>query len=312
MLRRLVGGAPARPDATPPQGTPPPAPTLGSADPAAAPAGVHPPVGVLRRTAHATLLGLDATLGLNGLPQSGTGQASLLTGLNGAAIFGRHAGPWVPTVLRPIVRGESVLARAAAGGRHVALANAYPEELLAGGRARGPLLRAGPPLAALGAGVLSRHTEALRRGDAVASDIVNAGWKERLGRDDLPEPTPAEAGRNLAAIAARHDLTLFAHYTTDLAGHRGGLAAGVAAIERVDAFLGGVVEALPPDALLVMASDHGNLEDTRAQHTRNPALGLVAGPGHDVFAERLRSITDIAPALLERLGVGMGGTRPGS
>ena len=34
-----------------------------------------------------------------GLPQSGTGQYSLFTGDNGAQRFGRHFGPWVPTML---------------------------------------------------------------------------------------------------------------------------------------------------------------------------------------------------------------------
>src|SRR5262245_16050002 len=51
-------------------------------------------------TMNATLIPLDAQLGIAGLPQSGTGQYSLLTGHNGAVEFGRHYGPWVPTALR--------------------------------------------------------------------------------------------------------------------------------------------------------------------------------------------------------------------
>jgi hypothetical protein len=37
---------------------------------------------------------IDATLGMPGLPQSGTGQASLFTGVNGARLAGRHYGPY--------------------------------------------------------------------------------------------------------------------------------------------------------------------------------------------------------------------------
>src|SRR5690606_37535490 len=62
----------------------------------------------------ASLVGLDATLGAPGLPQSGTGQAALLTGRNAAELFGRHFGPWTPTALRPLVERESILARARA------------------------------------------------------------------------------------------------------------------------------------------------------------------------------------------------------
>ncbi len=260
--------------------------------------------------AGATLIGLDATLGMAGLPQSGTGQAALLTGEDAPALFGRHFGPWVPVALRPLVHQLSLLARARAAGARVAFANAYPEELLALAAeplARGDLarlpgpLRAGPPLAALGAGALTRHTRELERGEAVSSELVHDACRQRLKRTGLPVVTPEQAGRNLAAIAGAHDLTLYAHYTTDAAGHHRELALAIVAVERVDAFLAGVLEALPADVLLVVASDHGNLEDCRAGHTRNPALFLAAGPGHTKFARGLTSLTDVAPRVLEWL-----------
>ena len=257
--------------------------------------------------ASASLVGVDATLGVSGTPQSGTGHAALLTGEDAVRMFGRHHGPWVPTALRPMVAERSVLARAKAAGLAVAFANAYPEELVeraaeegVSGRRLGPL-RAGPPLAALGAGVLTRHTPALERGDAVASEITNDGWIRHLGRTSLPRPDPAAAGRNLARIAAAHDLTLFAHYTTDTVGHRGTFDEAVAAIEKVDRFLGGVLGAAAGDLLVLVVSDHGNLEDPRAQHTLNPALGVVVGAGHAEVARRMVDLTRIVPLVLERL-----------
>jgi 2,3-bisphosphoglycerate-independent phosphoglycerate mutase len=98
-------------------------------------------------------------------------------------------------------------------------------------------------------------------------------------------------------------VTLFAHYDTDYTGHRGGMAGGVAAVERVDAFLGALVEALPEDVLLVVSSDHGNLEDIRGGHTRNPVPVLAVGPGRTAVAERVSTIANLAPALLALLGV---------
>jgi len=252
------------------------------------------------------LLALDASLGVPGTPQSGTGQSSLLTGENTARRFGRHFGPWVPTALRPLVRERSILRRALDAGLRAAFANAYPRALLEraqlsqNGRHLGPL-RAGPPLAALGAGLLTRHAEDLRRGNAVASEIVNDGWRERLGHVELPVVTPAEAGHNLAAIAAHNDLTLFAHYTTDYVGHRGSFEEAVAVLERFDAFLGGLLERLPDDTLLLVASDHGNIEDVRREHTQNPAFGLVCGPNAEVRARRLRSLVDVAAVVMDAL-----------
>ena len=254
----------------------------------------------------ASLLGLDATLGVEGLPQSGTGQAALLTGINAAERFGRHFGPYTPTALRPLVERDNLLARAARAGRSVAFANAYPASLIARASDAGKLplpLRAAIVIAALGARVLTRHERELIAGDAIASEITHGGWREGLGRSDIPEIEADAAGRNLASIANRHELTLFAHYATDGAGHLQDLNAGTDAWQRVDSFLGGLLGALAQDALLVVVSDHGNLEDVRAQHTRNPALCIVAGPGHRELVPALQSLTDVAPSLLRLLRV---------
>jgi 2,3-bisphosphoglycerate-independent phosphoglycerate mutase len=304
---------------------------------------------------HGSLVAVDATLGHEWTPQSGTGQAALLTGANAVTMHGRHFGPWVPARLQRLVREESVLASARASGHTVAFANAYPEEVLqlaaatatreARRRAGAPAavlpadapprdddsspealsvdaaasaaarrrdrrmrraptyLRAGPPLAALGAGVLNRHTAALERGEAVASEITNDGWHHTLGRTSVPLIPAEQAGRNLAGIAAGHHLTLFAHYATDYAGHRRDMGGAVQALERLDSFLGGVLEGLPRDVLLVMVSDHGNIEDTTAGHTRNPALGLVAGQGHALLSRRMQSLVDVAPMILDVLAL---------
>ncbi|MEX0856310.1 MAG: alkaline phosphatase family protein [Gemmatimonadota bacterium] len=217
---------------------------------------------------------LDACLGVPGTPQSGTGQVTILTGRNGPELFGRHFGPWPPVRLRPILDEENFLRRATELGARAAFANAYPRGYPAGLPARRV---AAPPLAAHSAGLLNRDHEALAEGRAVASEIVNDGWRRVLGFSNLPSVSAANAGKNLAGIAALVDLTLFAHYQTDMAGHRGGMEGAVGALERLDRFLEGLLEGLPDDLLVLIVSDHGNLEDVRVGHTRNPALGILLG-----------------------------------
>lgn len=246
---------------------------------------------------------LDACLGVSGLPQSGTGQISLLTGVNAARRFGRHFGPWPPVRLRGLLERENLLTRAVGAGISTVFANAYPEGYPVGR----PYRRlAAPPLAAAAAGLLTRHHVELTRGDAVASEIVNQGWREVLGFGSVPLVTPARAGQTLARLANGARLTLFAHYLTDLAGHRGGMEGAVEALERVDGFLAGLRTELASDVTVMVVSDHGNVEDVRAGHTRNPALGLTWGPEADTLASRCRTLTDVAPALLHLLGVPFG------
>lgn len=241
---------------------------------------------------------LDATLGVEGLPQSGTGQTALLTGRNGPAIYGRHFGPWVPVRLRPLVERESFLARAVASGAKCAFANAYPKEFEATRWARYP---AGPPLAAQGAGLMTRQAEALASGDALSSEIVNTPWRSHLGSSRIPAITPWKAGENLARITSKHHLTFFAHYATDHAGHRGKMPGAVESLELVDEFLAGTLAAIPPDTLLIISSDHGNVEDVTGGHTRNPTLAILSGPGAARYREDLRDTTDLSSLVLRVL-----------
>ena len=245
---------------------------------------------------HALVVPADATLGMAGIPQSGTGQTALLTGINAAAHFGRHFGPWVPTTLRSLLADHNLLVRALKAGRTVAFANAY-HAAIPGKRP------AAPTLAAYAAGLLVRGADALVQGSAVASSITNEMWQRFAPDAGVPDVLPRDAGRALARIASAVELTFFAHYDTDLAGHRRGWEGSVAALERVDAFLGGLLELLPAGALVVIASDHGNLEDSRAGHTRNPVPIVAIGPGRQIIGDRVKTITDVAPSLLALLEI---------
>ncbi|MFC1790927.1 alkaline phosphatase family protein [Gemmatimonadota bacterium] len=260
-------------------------------------------------TAHgdAVAFPLDALLGVQGLPQSGTGQTALLTGENAPALFGRHFGPWVPVALRPLLRERNLLTRALSSGVSCTFANAYPTDFSTSRWARRP---AGPPLAAEAAGLLNRHEEALALGQALASEIVNDGWRTHLGLAHLPLVSPQEAGANLARLAGGARLTFFAHYTTDYVGHCGNMEDAVQALERVDAFLDGLTAALPPRTLLVVASDHGNIEDLTGGHTLNPTLCLLAGPGAVQHRKGMASISDIPELVLEYLRDGSASGTP--
>jgi len=269
-----------------------PGPSAHPPDPPADPP-PHVPSGV-----ETVALPLDALMGVEGLPQSGTGQMALLTGENAAELYGRHFGPWVPVRLRPLMAENNVLSRVQAHGISCVFANAYPSQFVHRAWTERP---AGPPLAAHAAGLLTRSEKELARGEAVSSEIVNAAWRTRLGLDYLPEITPEEAGRNLARISGTAGFTFFAHYSTDTAGHERSMKAAVKTLERVDAFLGGVIPGLSPETLLVLASDHGNIEDLTQGHTRNPTLSLFRGPGVRELADGLESIMGVPGLILRYL-----------
>ncbi len=56
----------------------------------------------------AALTPLNATLGVKGLPQSGTGQATIFTGVNAAKGIGQHFGPYPHSMLKPLLQTKNL------------------------------------------------------------------------------------------------------------------------------------------------------------------------------------------------------------
>jgi len=251
----------------------------------------------------------DPRLGVPGLPQSATGQTTIFTGINAAAAIGRHLNGYPTPSLKKILAEHSIFRRVVEAGRKATFLNAFNPDFFKWVAAGQPETRdrrrrpSASTVAALAAGMqVFRNFDQLRAGEAVGFDIDHAVLRS-MGHD-LPLVDPAEAGRRAARVAARHHFTLYEHFLTDKAGHSQSREEAEAVLERLDAFLGGVLEALPLDMLLVITSDHGNIEDLSVKtHTLNDVATIVKGPGAAAVAGRIQSLTDVAPAILAAIGV---------
>ncbi len=252
----------------------------------------------------ALLLPLEATLGVKGPPQSATGQAALLTGENGAALLGRHLKGFPNRPLRELLQEKGLFKRLKDRGHQVDFANAFRPPFFEA-LDRGASFFSCTTTAAYYAG-LSFHTlEDAEEGQALYADITHENLREQ--GYPLKVISPREAAGRLARLAAAQDFTLFEYFLTDLAAHSGDPKKIQEALTRLDGFVGALVRLLPPDTLLLLTSDHGNIEDMRARgHTLNPVPALVRGPGAEHFQE-MAAITDVTPALLTYLARGQSG-----
>jgi 2,3-bisphosphoglycerate-independent phosphoglycerate mutase len=249
------------------------------------------------QTEMASLVPLDATLGVPGLPQSATGQTTLLTGVNAARHIGRHLGPYPDESLRQLLAADNLFKAVLGRGGRAALANAYPDRYLSRlERGRGRTSAIGR--AARDAGLVMRGYRELKQSQAVSGLLTHEHW--RLWGYDLPDITPSQAGRWLATLAADYTLTFFEYFYTDVCGHRADRRESILTLEKLDAFLAGILSALSlATTTLLVVSDHGNIEDWRTgQHTLNPILALLAGAGHAELAAQMHSLADVTPALL--------------
>jgi 2,3-bisphosphoglycerate-independent phosphoglycerate mutase len=253
-------------------------------------------------TSQAALLGLDALLGVSGLPQSATGQTTILTGHNAPAVIGEHSGPYPDPTLRAMLAQDNIFKVLLQANQAVAYANAYPTRFLDRVR-RGKGRLSANTQAAFMAGLKLRSGEDLRQGRAVAALFSNDFWPEPDFK--LPPLSARQAGAQLARLAEEHTLTFFEFWYSDTLGHRMERAESLKMLGLLDNFLAGILGELDwANSLLLVVSDHGNFEDwTTSKHTANPSLTLLVGAGVEELASRLHSLADIKPAVLAYLGL---------
>jgi hypothetical protein len=252
----------------------------------------------------AIFLPTDPRLGVAGRPQSASGQATIMTGINVPQVIGEHYGPRPTQPIRDIVAAGNLYKTLTAAGLSTALLDAYPPDFFASVE-RGKRLLSSLQFAVHTAGVPIRTQADYFAGQAISPDFLGEGWREFLGFPDAPLYDEASAADLLVRLAQQHDFSMFSTWITDEIGHRGPFERGVEYLERFDRILAHMLRQwdLEHDLLLI-TSDHGNMEDLSIrQHTMNDIPTVAIGAGRERFAEAFTALTDITPAILRVLGV---------
>jgi 2,3-bisphosphoglycerate-independent phosphoglycerate mutase len=252
----------------------------------------------------ASLLALDAGLGIAGVPQSATGQATLLTGVNVPAEVGYHYGPKPNAAVAEFLRNGNLFNTFKKAGRQAALMNAYPPgyfKAIESGRR----LYSAIPLAVTSAGIALKNARDLANGQALSADFTSQGWRENLGFVDTPLLTPQKAGERLARLGQQLDFAFFEYWLSDYAGHHQDMDQALQLLEVFDGVLQGLLKNWDDSqGLVLVTSDHGNMEDMGTRrHTQNavPALVIGAAELRYRFTRNLGNLADIAPAITNLL-----------
>jgi len=241
----------------------------------------------------------DATLGVEGLPQSGTGQASLFCGFNAPKFVGKHFGPYPYSTTIPILQKESILIYFKEKYNSSFFANAYPKaffDYINSGRSRLSVTTLTCKLT----GIKLNHVTEVRTGKALTAELTNERWNQRLGYR-LKVIKPKTAARRLLKIAKKYKFTLYEYYLSDHLGHLRLANEFEKLFAEMDEFLFTLLNEVDSQQMtLVICSDHGNLEDLSIKtHTRNPALTITAGKAAKAIAESVKDITQVKEAIIK-------------
>jgi len=242
------------------------------------------------------LVPTDATLGVDGLPQSATGQTTILTGVNASEVEGRHVNAWPTTKLRELITKESLLKKIREAGYHPAFANAYhPDYFL-----RRHTRFSASTWSWLAAGIDYHNIEDLRVGNAVSHDLTNK-FMNGLGFK-VPVRKPAETGNILAGMEERYDFVLFEYILTDRCGHGQDMEQAKFRLGQISEFVTRFLSEINLDkATVILTSDHGNVEDLSTNtHNRNHVPTILWGKHAKTLSNQIQSIEDITPAILSQ------------
>lgn len=240
----------------------------------------------------------DARLGMDGLPQSGTGQTSIFCGVNAAEIIGKHFGPYPYSTLIPIIKEKNIFKHFLMENEKAFFANAYPKvffDYLKSGKSR---LSVTSLCCKLNEMKLNTITD-VRNGNALTAEITNERWNIKLGYH-LPAIKPKAAAKRLLKIAKKNSFTVYEYFLTDHIGHGRYDGDVQKTLNVLDEFLLTILRELNDDMTLIICSDHGNVEDLSIKtHTLNSSLTITAGKFSEELFNSIKSISEIKPAIIK-------------
>lgn len=253
---------------------------------------------------YVSLRAIDAKLGVPGLPQSASGQAALLTGRNVPKEINEHYGPKPNPAIIDILHADNLFIQIRSRGGTSALLNAYPPRYFEHIRS-GHRLYSAIPMAFDAAGIGLMDADDLKAGNALSADFTGVGWNTQDGFPQAPQYSPHEAGANLASLSRKYTVSMFDYWLSDIAGHRSSFPEAVELLEALDAVFEGLFDTWDKEHdLVVITSDHGNIEDSQeGKHTYNPVPALLYGPEtiRAPFSDRFSDLTGLYPSVLNAL-----------
>ncbi len=237
----------------------------------------------------------DARLGIEGRPQSASGQTTILTGTNAPALLGHHKQGFPNQILRDVLKENSIfLQLKRLKIEPNVFANAYTPQFFESV----PRWKSATTCAVEAADLPFRRLPDLLGRKALFHDFTNESLIER--NFDIPLFSAKEAGAILAGLTEIYRFTLYEHFITDKIGHAQDFDWAEKHLPKLAEFLRETLARVDfENTTVILTSDHGNLENLSIRtHTLNDVPTIVWGRMKREIAARVKTLTDITPAVL--------------
>jgi hypothetical protein len=241
----------------------------------------------------------DPRLGVEGRPQSASGQTTILTGVNAPAAVGYHKQGFPNQALLEIIGNHSIFRQLVdAGVQPVTFANAYTSRFFN----ERPRWVSATTAAVEAAGLRFRTIDDVKNDNAIFMDYTNRFLIRELGLD-VTERSEAEAATVLSRIAAENRFTLYEYFITDKVGHAQDMNAARTVLTSLALLIRELLIKLDLErTTVILTSDHGNIEDLSVRnHTLHAVPTIIWGAQREQVAARIQTLADITPAIVKLL-----------
>jgi 2,3-bisphosphoglycerate-independent phosphoglycerate mutase len=240
----------------------------------------------------------DPRLGIEGRPQSASGQTTILTGVNAPELLGFHKQGFPNERLRNVIKEDSIFRKLddLDIGPNV-FVNAYTPQFFNGA----PRWKSATTCAVEASSVQFRRLPDLLGRKAIFHEFTNSALKAR--GFDVPVFSPTEAAEILAEFPNNNRFTLYEHFITDKIGHDMDYRRARNHLPQLAEFIRETLKRVDlGNTTSILTSDHGNIEDLSVRnHTLNDVPTIIWGRNKELMAERIKDLTDITPAILSLL-----------
>lgn len=244
------------------------------------------------------LIPTDPRLGVEGRPQSASGQTTIYTGINAPKFLGYHKQGFPNQLLREVIAEHSIFLQLKKKGiEEMVFANAYTPQFFK----ETPRWKSATTCAVEAAGMQYRTLPDLLGKRALFHDFTNQQLIEK--GFDVPFTSPFEAAEILANLAEDYRFTLYEYFITDKIGHEQNFDKARTHLPLLAEFVRHTVSKVNlKKTTVILTSDHGNIEDLSVRnHTLNDVPTIIWGRNKEETAETIKDLTDITPAIIKLL-----------
>jgi len=240
----------------------------------------------------------DPRLGVEGRPQSASGQTTILTGVNAPQILGNHKQGFPNQTLREIITEHSIFLQLK---RRRIEPNVFANAYTPGFFSEKPRWKSATTCAVEAAEMSFRRLPDLVGRRAVFHDFSNQSLIDL--EFDVPLFSSADAGVILTELTKENRFTLYEYFITDKIGHAQNFEAAKTYLPPLAAFILETLRLIDlQTTTVILTSDHGNIEDLSVRtHTLNDVPTIVWGRRHREISAAIKDLSDLTPAILNLL-----------